>query len=703
MLQQKTFNEIVLETTRRWTPLSFKTGKLAPHCDGAVEITMGETTLLVTAVINKHPNPDKDFLPLAIDYRESRYAAGKIAWGRYRKREGRPSDEAVLYCRLTDRPLRPMFPKGMINDVVITISPLSLDMQHSPGELSIIGSSLAVMLAGIPFAGPISAIRIGYKDGEYLINMTEEQALDSVMDLHVAGTRDLINMIEAWGNETPLDVVKQGLLVAQDMLKELCALQEEFLKKCTITPKAITTNIIDDAMIEELHQVITDADLKALVDADQVKAAFDELYYEYEQRLITAFADHIDNKESPRTTAKVKSGLFLLFKKYVRRKSLTESRIDGRKEDEIRSLFCEIDVVPRVHGTGLFRRGDTQVLSLLTLGSPGDAELKDGMEHDDVETRYMHHYKMPPFSNNEPEMIRGTNRREVGHGRLAEKALEPVLPTETDFPYTMRIVSEVLGSGGSTSMASVCGSTLALMAGGVPIRKPVSGIAMGLIQDGDKNLILSDIKGTEDFIGDMDFKLAGTDDGMTAIQMDIKLHGISAPLLAEITDRANVGRSAMLAFMMQTISEPRPNISPYAPYLMTFEVKPEQVREVIGPGGSVIQEIIRQTNVKIDLEDDGKGVITAKNQAAAEEARKLIQGAVRVPKRGDVIKGTIVRVEKYGVFVDLGKKKQGLCHVKNLGEGFIEDPATKYHKGDPLTVEIIDIDADGKIQLKKVV
>lgn len=703
MLQQKTFHEVVFETTRRWTPLSFKTGKLAPHCDGAVEITMGETTLLVTAVLNKHPDPDKDFLPLAIDYRESRYAAGKIAGGRYRKREGRPSDEAALYARLTDRPMRPMFPKGMVNDVVITISPLSLDQKHSPGELSIIGSSLAVMLAGIPFEGPVSAVRVWYKNGEYIVNMTEDQLGDSIMDLHVAGTRELINMIEAGGTETPMDVVKKWFEVAQDALRELCDFQQEFLKLCTIKPKTITTNTITDAMLEEIHEVVTDDHLQALVDADKEKAAFDELYYSYERLLEDSFTDHVDNKESPRTKRKLASGLFQLFKKYVRASSLGAGiRIDGRKDTEIRSLYCEIDVVPRVHGTGLFRRGDTQVLSLLTLWSPGDAELKDGMEHDDVETRFMHHYKMPPFSNNEAEMIRGTNRREVGHGRLAEKALEAVLPPETDFPYTMRIVSEVLGSGGSTSMASVCGSTLALMAGWVPITKPVSGIAMGLIQQDAKHVILSDIKGTEDFIGDMDFKLAGTDDGMTAIQMDIKLHGLHSDLLQTIVDRAQVGRTSILEFMMQTITTPKWSISPYAPFLMKFSVKPEQVREVIGPGGSVITEIVRLTNVKIDLEDDGTGVITAKNEAAAQEAFKLIQGAIRSPKRGDVITGTIMRVEKYGVFVDLGKKKSGLCHVKNLWEGFIEDPATKYNKGEQMTVEIIDIDSDGKIQLKKV-
>ncbi len=582
MITEKKFNEVVFETTRQGKKISFKTGKLAPHCDGAVEITMEGTILLVTAVMEKKPKPDNSFFPLAIDYRESYYAAGKIGGGRYRKREGRPSDESVLYCRLTDRPLRPMFPKGMINDVIITISPLQLDMLHSPGELCIIGASAAIMLAGIPFEGPLGAIRIGYIDGKYVMNMTDEEAKTSLLDLHVAGTKDKINMIEAAGNETPLDLVKEGLRLGQKAIAELCEIQEKFLSQNKIDHKEYKKNFPSDSFIAAVKEIITEDKMQAL-HGDMEKGQWESTYARYAEEVKAGLKDKIADPANERTEGRVSEGFFVAVKDSIRAKTLNQgSRVDGRTLDQVRQIYCETDTIPRAHGSALFWRGDSQVLSILTLGAPGDAELVDDMENDNHENRWMHHYKMPPFSNNEAQMIRGTNRREVGHGRLAEKAFEAVLPSEEAFPYTMRVVSEVLGSGGSTSMASVCATTLALMAGGVPIKKPISGIAMGLMTEGDnKYAILTDIMGTEDFTGDMDFKLAGTDEGMTAIQMDTKLKGTKVDLLIEMIDHAQAGRTQILAHMLKTISEPRGKLSPYAPALLQFEVKPDEVRAVI--------------------------------------------------------------------------------------------------------------------------
>lgn len=702
MITPKQFEQHSMTKERWGTQITFTTGKLAPHCDGAVEITMWETKLLVTAVMEKNPDPNKGWFPLSIDYRESYYAAGKIGWGRYRKREGRPSDESILYARLTDRPMRPMFPKGMVNDVIITISPLSLDQKHSPGEVSIIGASVATLLAGIPFAWPIAGVRIWYIDGEFVINMTDSQAEQSILDLHVAGTKNTINMLEAWGNEAPITLVKEWLILAQQAIKELCEFQEAFIKDLHIAPLEIMKNLPDPAMLSTIETYLT-SDKLATLHGNVEKNIREGHYNTYQQACKDIFAQQNEAETHDWNLDHVRDAFFTVVKKWIRKKTIHEGiRIDGRWLDDIRQIYCEVDTVPRAHGTWFFWRGDTQVLSLLTLGSPGDAELKDGMEHDQEAMRYMHHYKMPPFSNNEARMIRGTNRREVGHGRLAEKALEPMLPDEVHFPYTMRIVSEVLGSWWSTSMASVCGSTLALMAWWVPIKKPVSGIAMWLMIEGDTSAVLTDIKGTEDFTWDMDFKLAGTDEWMTAIQMDTKLQGVNVSVLQDMVDKAQTWRTAILAFMKQTLAEARSEMSPYAPYLLSFKVAPEEVKIIIGKGGSTIQEIVRETWVKIDLEDDGSWVIAAENKAAADEAKAWIDKLLWKPSVGDELQGTITRVEKYGVFVNIWGGTIGLCHVKQLGEGYIADVSAVYKIDQAITVKVIDIDAQGKIALKKI-
>lgn len=701
MITKKNVHEIRLEKDFYGKKLSFATWKLAPHCDGALEITREGTKLLITAVMQKHPSPDKDFMPLSIDFRESYYAAGKIWGGKFRKREGRPSDDAILYARLVDRPLRPIFPKGMINDVVVTISPLSLDQEHSPGELSIIGSSLAVMLGGIAFNGPVGAARIGYKDGKYMINPTESELEWALMDLHVAGTKDLINMIECGAKEVPLDILKEWFRLAHEVIITSCEFQEEFLKLCSPKPLEITITYPSDEMVNLVKEQLPDSLIATLENCE--KNDFEEKLHNISVTLEATFAEKLADKTSGWTENTLRMATEKVIKAYMRKRIVTDGiRADGRSLDQIRQIYCEAGSVERAHGTWLFWRWDSQALAFLTLGSPGDAEMVDDMESDQEEKRFMHHYKMPPFSNNEAQMIRWTNRREVGHGRLAEKAIEAVIPDKETFPYTIRLVSEILGSGGSTSMASTCASTIALMDGGVPIKAPVSGIAMGLVAENDSNqVILTDIMGIEDYmIGDMDFKLAGTREGVTAIQMDIKIRGVGLPKLYDVIDRANAGRLEILDFMLQTIDAPRPQLSPYAPFLLSFVVRPEQIREVIGKWWETIQEITRVNNVKIDIEDTGHGVITAKNKAAADAAMQMINDIIWTPQKWDKLRGKASRLEKYGIFVDLGRKKTGLCHVKNLWKGFVEDASTLFKLGEELSVEIIDIDPEGKIQLK---
>lgn len=701
MITEKKFTEITHTDVRNGKELSLKTGKLAPHCDGSVVVTYGETQLLVTAVMNKNPDPNKDFMPLSVEFRESRYAAGKIGWWRFNKREWRPGDEVVLYARLIDRALRPMFPKWMVNDVIVTITPLALDMEHSPGELGIIGWSVALMLAGIPFHGPVGAARVGYAQEQFLINPTDSAVEDTLLDLHLAGATWTINMIESGGDECPMNILKQAFVYGQELIDRVCAIQNAFVTKVWVRQQQeILINYPTQEQFDHMEQVLSLETIATLQNLD--KTEFDRRYAELESQLIDHFEALVNDETTDWKLSTLKIGFFNLVKKYIRKTILTkQQRIDSRGVDDIRTIFCEVGWVPRAHGCGLFWRGDSQVLSMLTLWSPGDAQLLDDMETTEEEKHFMHHYKMPPFSNNEAMMIRGTNRREIGHGRLAEKALEPMIPSKEDFPYVIRIVSEVLGSGGSTSMASVCGSTLALMDAGVPMRRPVSGIAMWLITGDGEQIVLTDIAGTEDFIGDMDFKLAGTSVWMTAIQMDIKVQGITVEKIYEIIDRANKGREDILQFMLQTIASPRPSLSPHAPLLMKFAVKPEQVREVIGPGGSVIQEIIRQTGVKIDLEDDGSGIITAKTQEAGQRALQMIKDVVWTPGVWDVVQGKISRVEAYGVFVDLGKKKSGLCHVSKLGEWRLDNPASLFKVGQMISVKISGFDGD-KIQLERV-
>lgn len=704
MITKKEFTEIKHSATRQGKEIHLSTGKFAPHSEGAVTISMDGTTLLVTAIMEKSPDENRDFMPLAIDFRESRYAAGKIWGGRFNKREGRPSDEAVLYCRLTDRPLRPMFPKGMINDTVITISPLSLDGELSPGELSIIWSSAALLMAGIPFEGPVWAVRIGYVDGEYKIHMTDSEAENALLDLHLAGKKWSINMIEAGANECDPEILKEAMKRWQAVIDEICDIQSAFLDQLTITQQEPSKNIYTDEMFDQAKGIIWDK-LSKLQEVGEDKKQFDIVYAELAKELWEALADEVADENSPWTNSKVSGCFFALMKYHLRSHFLeTGVRVDGRWAEDIRKIYCETNVVPRWHGTWFFWRWDTQVLSFMSLWGPSDAQLLDNMEYHGEEKRFFHHYKMPPFSNNEARMIRWTNRRETGHGRLAEKALLPMIPGKDEFPYTIRLVSEVLGSGGSTSMASVCGSTLALLSWWVPMKAPVSGIAMGMMSNDDKQVILTDIKGTEDFIWDMDFKLTGTKNGVTAIQMDTKLKWVHVDKLLEMVDRSNSGRQDILDYMLKTIDKPAETLSPYAPSIKVHKIKPDDVRSVIGPGWSVIKKIIEelwgQDAVSIDFEDDGTVYIGAKDQTIGDKARAIIEDILRVPEKWFTTEGKVTRTEAYGIFVEIKWGNVWLVHVKNLGQWFIEDASTLYKVWDTMKVEVMGMDK-GKLQLKK--
>lgn len=691
--------------TRYDKEITFTTGVLAPHSDGAIEITYGGTTLLVTAVMQKDAQGEKGFLPLGIDFRESYYAAGKIGGGRFRKREGRPSDDTILYARLTDRTLRPLFPKGMINETVVTISPFSLDLEHSPWEVSIIGASLALMMGGIPLNGPVWAARIGYKDGAYLINPTESELEGALMDLHVAWPKNQINMIECGAQEVPSDILKEWLRLGQEVINACCDLQTQFLAQLTITPQTPTLCWPSEEMQDIINSLLPDAAVSALegLEKNAFEAAYRGLLRDVHTQITTSEDPAL--RDLPRNDTIIAKGAETRIQEFLRERIVRDGvRADGRDTQEIRQIYCDISRIPTAHGTWLFWRGDTQALAFLTLWAPWDAELTDDMEHTLSEKKFMHHYKMPPFSNNEAQMIRGTSRREVGHGRLVEKALDAVIPSSDVFPYTIRLVSEILWSGWSTSMASTCASTLALMDGGVPISAPVSGIAMGMVAPKTWDpVILMDIMGIEDYlIGDMDFKLTGTSAGITAIQMDVKVSGVDVAFLHTMVDTSQAWREAILQHMLQTIDQPKASLSPYAPVLRQFTIKPEQIREVIGKGGETIQEITKTADVKIDIDDDGNGVITAKNKAASDLAYQMIQEVLWSPTKWMQLQGTIVRTEKYGVFVDLWKKKQWLVHVKNLGQWFVEDASVLHKVGERMSVEIIDIDATWKIQLKKI-
>jgi polyribonucleotide nucleotidyltransferase len=673
--------------------LSIETGRIAQLADAAVLVRYGDTVVLVTACASEQPKEGIDFFPLSVDYEERLYAVGKIPGG-FIKREGKPTEKAILSARLIDRPIRPLFPKGYRNDVQVVATVLSVDQDNLPEVAAMIGSSAALSISSIPFGGPTASVLVGLVNGEYVLNPTTEQRENSDLHLVVSGTKDAVMMVEAGAKEVPEDVMLGAILFAHENIKKIVAFIEEMVAKIGKEKKEYVVFKPDSEIEAAVREYATQKTLDAIRTPDKLERQ--EKIDMVKVDTLEHFAEIYPEKEKD-----IDEVLYDILKEQVR-KLITEEgvRPDDRKTDEIRPISCEVGLLPRVHGSGLFTRGQTQVLTVATLGALGDVQILDGLTDEETK-RYMHHYNFPPYSVGETRFMRGPGRREIGHGALAERALEPMIPSEEDFPYTIRLVSEVVSSNGSTSMGSVCGSTLALMDAGVPIKAPVAGVAMGLMKEKDKVAILTDIQGMEDFLGDMDFKVAGTEKGITAIQMDIKIAGIDKPILERALEQARIGRLFILDKMLQTISAPRKELSPYAPKIITTKIDPDKIRDVIGPGGKTINKIIAETNVKIDIEDDGKVFIAAVNQADGEKALRIIESLTAEVQEGQIYLGKVARITSFGAFVEILPGKEGLVHISKLDTKRVEKVEDIVSIGDEILVKVTDIDKQGRINLSR--
>ncbi|MCE5773020.1 polyribonucleotide nucleotidyltransferase [Staphylococcus pseudintermedius] len=674
-------------------PLTIETGQLAKQANGAVLVRYGDTVVLSTATASKEPR-DGDFFPLTVNYEEKMYAAGKIPGG-FKKREGRPGDEATLTARLIDRPIRPLFPDGYRHDVQIINTVLSADPNCSPEMAAMIGSSMALSVSDIPFQGPIAGVNVGYVDGEYVINPNLEQREKSRLDLEVAGHKDAVNMVEAGASEINEAEMLEAILFGHEEIKRLCAFQEEIIAHLQPEKREFIPEEKNQTLIDSVTQMTKDENLNGAIqtfDKQERDANLDAI----KERILANF----ENEEDPENEALLKEvGTIIntLIKDEVRRLIADEKiRPDGRKPDEIRPLSSEVGLLPRAHGSGLFTRGQTQALSVLTLGSISEYQIIDGLGEEEHK-RFMHHYNFPNFSVGETGPVRAPGRREIGHGALGERALRYIIPDEKTFPYTVRIVSEVLESNGSSSQASICGSTLALMDAGVPIKAPVAGIAMGLVMREESYTILTDIQGMEDALGDMDFKVAGTTEGITAIQMDIKIDGLTKEVIEEALEQARKGRLAILEHMMQTIDQPRKELSAYAPKVEIMQIKPEKIRDVIGPGGKQINEIIDATGVKLDIEQDGTVFIGSTEQDMINQARAWIESIVREAEVGQVYDAKVKRIEKFGAFVELFPGKDALVHISQISNERINKVEDVLNMGDTLKVKVTEIDKQGRV------
>lgn len=683
----------VFKTEWAGRSLTIETGQLAKQANGAVLVRYGDTVVLSTAVASKEPR-DGDFFPLTVNYEEKMYAAGKIPGG-FKKREGRPGDDATLTARLIDRPIRPLFPKGYRHDVQIMNTVLSADPDCSPEMAAMIGSSMALSVSDIPFQGPIAGVNVGYVDGKYVINPTLAEKEVSRLDLEVAGHKDAVNMVEAGASEITEKEMLEAIFFGHEEIKRLVAFQEEVIEHVQPVKKEFIPVERDEALVSRVKALTEEKGLKETVltfDKQQRDENLDALKAD----IATEFVDEAD-PENDLLIDEVYAILNDLVKEEVRRLIADEKiRPDGRKPDEIRPLESEVGLLPRAHGSGLFTRGQTQALSVLTLGALGDYQLIDGLGPEQ-EKRFMHHYNFPNFSVGETGPVRAPGRREIGHGALGERALKYIIPDTSEFPYTVRIVSEVLESNGSSSQASICGSTLALMDAGVPIKAPVAGIAMGLVTREDSYTILTDIQGMEDALGDMDFKVAGTKDGITAIQMDIKIDGLTREVIEEALEQARQGRLAIMDHMLQTIDQPRKELSAYAPKVEIMTIKPEKIRDVIGPGGKKINEIIDETGVKLDIEQDGTIFIGAVDQAMINRAREIIEEITREAEVGQVYNAKVKRIEKYGAFVELFPGKDALLHISQISKERINKVEDVLTIGDTIEVKITEIDKQGRV------
>ncbi|AIQ47812.1 polynucleotide phosphorylase [Paenibacillus sp. FSL R7-0273] len=675
--------------------LVLETGRLAKQANAAVMVRYGDTAVLCTVTASSEPK-DLDFFPLTVNYEERLYAVGKIPGG-FIKREGRPSEKAILSSRLTDRPIRPLFPEGFRNDVQVLNMVMSVDQNCAPDIAAMIGTSAALSISDVPFDGPIGGVAVGRINGEFIINPDLAQQEASDIYVVVAGTKEAIMMVEAEANEVPEDVMLEAIMFGHEEIRKIVAVIEELVAVAGKEKMAVKLHAVNADVNTEVRAFAGDRLVEAVKIAEKHarQDAIDLVNSETVEYFVEKYI------ETPELLKDVKEVLHDIVKDEVRR-LITHDKVrpDGRKLDEIRPIECDTALLPRTHGSGLFTRGQTQILSVCTLGALGDVQILDGIDPTETK-RFMHHYNFPPFSVGEARPLRAPGRREIGHGALGERALSKVIPSETEFPYTIRLVSEAIESNGSTSQASICASILAMMDAGVPIKAPVAGVAMGLIKDGEHVSILTDIQGMEDHLGDMDFKVAGTAEGVTAIQMDIKIAGIDRKILKEALEQAREGRMFILGKMLEAIAEPRPSLSQYAPKIIIININPDKIRDVIGAGGKIINKIIEETGVKIDIEQDGRVFIGSSDEAMIQKARGIIEGIVKEVQVGEIYVGTVRRIEKFGAFVELIPGKDGLVHISQLSTERVAKVEDVVAIGDTITVKVTEIDQQGRVNLSR--
>ncbi len=674
--------------------ITFETGRLAGQAGGAVTVRMGDSIVFGAATMGKEPREGQDFFPLTVEYEEKMYAGGRIP-GSFFRREGKPSEDSILIARLTDRPLRPLFVQSMRNEVQIVMFSLSADGEHPLDILAINAASAALMISDIPWAGPVGAVRVGRIDGKFIANPTFAEMVDSDLDLRIAGTSDAILMVEAGANEISEEVMVEALTFGHQAIQPLVELQNQMAAELGKPKREVPLFPLDESWMEKVSAKAE----KALIDIHENykdKASYYSAIDELQKSIVTELSG-----EDETVVPSIKGAFEEVLKKVVRTRILEEGkRPDGRKPTEVRPIWCDVDISPRAHGSGLFTRGETQVLTLATLGTPKEAQELDNLTPTDTK-RYMHHYNFPPYSTGEVKRMGGQSRREIGHGALAERALVPVLPAEDVFPYTLRLVSEVLSSNGSSSMGSVCGSTLALMDTGVPIKAPVAGVAMGLVKEGDRFMILTDIQGAEDHLGDMDFKVAGTEEGITALQMDIKIKGITPEIMSKALAQAHEGRHFILGKMLEVLPGPRKELKPHAPRITIIKVPVDKIGAIIGPGGKYIRALQEETGTKIDIQDDGTVFIAATEGRGEAIARERIEGLTESPQVGHIYTGKVVRIADFGAFVEILPGTDGMVHISQLDSERVERVEDVVSMGDEISVMVTGIDDNGKIRLSR--
>ena len=674
--------------------LTLETGKLARQADGAVTVTYGGTVVLVSACVSKELNPDFNFLPLTVEYQEKTYAAGKIPGGFFR-REGRPSENEILTARLIDRPIRPLFPKGFFNEIQVMGLVLSSDGENDPDILALIGASAALSIAGIPFEGPLGVCRVGYINNEFILNPTYKQIVEGKLDIVVVGTKDGIIMLEAKAKEVEEEILFEAIKFGYNNFGPVISIQEELIHKCAKDKMQVTLKTIDPQLLNLVNSQTKDKIESIFLIQDK------ESRQEAKDSLVTELLNKFTQQNLAFTKLDVQEAVEEIEGNALRSFILDKGkRIDGRSKDEIRPIECLVGVLPRTHGSSLFTRGSTQSLAVTTLGSAADEQMIEALEGETFKS-FMLHYSFPPFSVGEVKPVRGPGRREIGHGALAEKALQAVMPSKEEFPYTVRVVSEILESNGSSSMATVCAAALSLMDAGVPIKAPVAGVALGLIKEADKSVLLTDIAGLEDHFGDMDFKVAGTKEGLTTLQLDIKIKGIGLELIRDAFGQARKARLFILDKMAAVINSPRESLSPFAPRINILKINPEKIGELIGPGGKTIKKIIKTTGVSVDIEDDGRVLVASTDPKASQEAIQMIMALTEDVEVGRIYSGSIKRITNFGAFCEIAPGKEGLIHISELSDKFVRNVEEVVKVGDEVKVKVVNIDEMGRINLSK--